>query len=94
MAPVVTTVSNNASVHCDAVSHIGEVCGGAFVQVTMCFLPLSSFLLTALLIFCDIYIDHLCDFRIKYSYNYSVHIDVIIVNNEHLPLLFHTLSSK
>ena len=65
MAPVVATISNNESVRCNAVSHIGEVCGGAFVQVTMCFLQLSSFLLTALLIFCDILIDHLCDFGIK-----------------------------
>jgi len=65
MAPLVTTISNNDSIHCNAVSHIGEVCGGAFVQVTMCFLPLSTFLLTALLIFCDISIDHICDIRIK-----------------------------
>jgi hypothetical protein len=60
----------------------------------MCFLPLSSFLLTALLIFCDISIDHLRDFRIKYPYYYSVPIDVIIVNSKHLSLLFHTLSSE
>jgi hypothetical protein len=94
MAPVVTTIGNNDSVHCNAVSHIGEVCCGALVQVTMSFLPISSFLPTSLLIFCDVSIDHLCDIRIKYSYCCSVRIDVCIVNNEHLSLLFHTLSSK
>jgi hypothetical protein len=94
MAAVVTTISNNESVHCNAMLHIGEVCDGVFVQVTMCFLPLSSFLLTALLIFYDISIDHLRDFRIKYSYYYSVPIDVNIVNSNHLSFLFHILSSE
>jgi hypothetical protein len=65
MAAVVTTVSKNDSVHCDAVSHAGEVCGDAFVQVTFFLLPFSSFMLIGMLIFCDISTSHLCDIRLK-----------------------------
>jgi hypothetical protein len=65
MATIVTTISKNVSFHCDAVSHTGEVCGDAFVAVTICLLPSGSFLLIGMLLFCDISISHLYDIRLK-----------------------------